>query len=192
MSHVSCHQCQSPQSPIIPWIPPPLCTVGWFARTEIIVFGNQPTYQKQKKITSNTQKSSNSKQNRKKKKKSVLCWPFLATNSLNRSLQSMWFQVQWHQHTNKKRLTFWLIYSIGLGADTVKRECSSDVCVPLRKTQFPLNWRLLGEEHIANIGIPLECFGFFPVPFNLNICKQLKISSFSDTVYVYFIFIIVN
>ena len=34
------------------------------------------------------------------------------------------------------------------------------VCVPSRKICFPMDWRLLVEEHIANIGIPLDHFGF--------------------------------
>ena len=38
----------------------------------------------------------------------------------------------------------------------------SSVCVsvPSRKTRFPENWRLLVEEYIANIGMPLNVFSF--------------------------------
>ena len=32
--------------------------------------------------------------------------------------------------------------------------------VPLQKTHFPVDWRLLVEEQIAYIGIPLDVFGF--------------------------------
>ena len=34
----------------LPLHTPPLCTVGWFAKTEIVVFGNQPNYYKSKQI----------------------------------------------------------------------------------------------------------------------------------------------
>ena len=34
----------------------PLCTVGWLANTEIVVLGNQPIYQKPKKIFVNSKK----------------------------------------------------------------------------------------------------------------------------------------
>ena len=35
------------------------------------------------------------------------------------------------------------------------------LCVPLRKTRFPVDWRLLVKECIANISVPLNVFGFF-------------------------------
>ena len=37
----------------------------------------------------------------------------------------------------------------------------SCLSVTSRKTRFPVDWRLLFEERIANIGIPLDVFGFF-------------------------------
>ena len=39
----------------------------------------------------------------------------------------------------------------------------SSVCVfaPSRKTSFTVDWRLLVEERIANIGIPLDISGFY-------------------------------
>ena len=32
------------------------------------------------------------------------------------------------------------------------------LCVPLKKTRFPVDWRLLVSERVANIGIPLDIF----------------------------------
>ena len=34
------------------------------------------------------------------------------------------------------------------------------LCVPSRKPRFPLDYRLLVKERIANIGIPLDFLGF--------------------------------
>ena len=34
------------------------------------------------------------------------------------------------------------------------------VCVPSRKTRFPVDWRLLVKYCIANIGIPLDIYFF--------------------------------
>ena len=39
--------------------------------------------------------------------------------------------------------------------------------VPLRKPRFPVDWRLLVKESIANICIPLEIFGFLQFDFCL-------------------------
>ena len=36
----------------------------------------------------------------------------------------------------------------------------SGLSVPSQKTRFPVDWRLLVEERIANIGIPLDILGF--------------------------------
>ena len=46
-----------------------------------------------------------------------------------------------------------------------KSLCPDVVCVsvPSQKTRFPLNLRLLVKECFANIGIPLDIFGFFVV-----------------------------
>ena len=48
------------------------------------------------------------------------------------------------------------------------RESSVWLCVPSRKTWFPVDWRLLVEEHIANIGIPLDVLKYI---WFLGICK---------------------
>ena len=34
------------------------------------------------------------------------------------------------------------------------------VCVQSRKPRFPVDWRLMDKEDIANIGIPLDILGF--------------------------------
>ena len=50
-----------------------------------------------------------------------------------------------------------------LWADSVsKSKCPSVayLSLPLRKACFPVDWRLLVEEHIANFGIPPDTFGF--------------------------------
>ena len=41
MSHVTFHQCQQPPAQTIPLLTPSLCTVGWFAKTVILILGNQ-------------------------------------------------------------------------------------------------------------------------------------------------------
>ena len=39
------------------------------------------------------------------------------------------------------------------------------LCVPLRKTRFPVDWRLLAKDIIANIGVPLDVFVFLLAPY---------------------------
>ena len=34
------------------------------------------------------------------------------------------------------------------------------MCVPSRNARFPLNWKLLVKEHIANVCTPLDVLGF--------------------------------
>ena len=52
--------------------------------------------------------------------------------------------------------------ALAVWADSVsKLQCPSVcVCVPPRFIRFPVDWRLLVEDLIANIGIPLDMFGF--------------------------------
>ena len=45
-SYVTCHQRQQPHSQTLLLPIPPLCTVGWFNKTEFVVFWNQPIYLK--------------------------------------------------------------------------------------------------------------------------------------------------
>ena len=45
--------------------------------------------------------------------------------------------------------------------DSVSVSCVC-VCVPSQKPLFPVDWRLLVEEHVANIGISQDVFGFLP------------------------------
>ena len=40
------------------------------------------------------------------------------------------------------------------------RQLSVCLSVQLRKSRFPVDWRFMVEELIANIGIPLDVFGF--------------------------------
>ena len=42
VSSVTCHQRQQPMAQTLPMLTPSLCTVGWFAKIEIFVLGNQP------------------------------------------------------------------------------------------------------------------------------------------------------
>ena len=59
---------------------------------------------------------------------------------------------------------FFSSYSLGLFSLSVTMSVSC-VCVcvsaPSRKTLFPVNWRLLIDECIANRGIPLNIFCFY-------------------------------
>ena len=69
---------------------------------------------------------------------------------------------------------FWVQFSIQF----VMSGCGVCVFVPLRKTNIPVDWRLLVKEFIANIGLPLDffrllllwnCLNFFRVFCSLGI-----------------------
>ena len=80
-SYVTCHQRQQPHSQTLLLPIPPLCTVGWFNKTEFVVFWNQPIYFKKNIYFSKPPKVS-------KQKKEFLSLAI----SLTRSLQPMQFQ----------------------------------------------------------------------------------------------------
>ena len=71
-------------------------SLGWSAKTEIIALGNQPTLPKPKR----TSKHKKIPQARRKKYIKNLRLEIFAIHSLFGSLQTMRFQVQWHQHTH--------------------------------------------------------------------------------------------
>ena len=56
---------------------------------------------------------------------------------------------------------------LALWADSVSKLRCPPVCLfhmPLRKTRFLVDWRLLVKGRIAYIGIPLDVFGFLLFP----------------------------
>ena len=62
---------------------------------------------------------------------------------------------------------------LALWADSVAKSRCPDVfrvSVPLRKTRFPVDWRILVEERVANIGIPLDLFFYDIVPSTKKNC----------------------
>ena len=79
---VTCHQPQQPQPQTLPLLTSPLCTLGWFAKTDTFVLRKQHLYPQ--KIREKSVKTP---------QKRFLSFELLAIRSLTRSLQSTRFQV---------------------------------------------------------------------------------------------------
>ena len=107
MSPVTSHQHQQPQPQTLPLLTPPLCTVGWFAKTEPNYF--LFFFIKKKQIITTLQK------------KMVWSFEICSICSLTRNLQPSWLRSATYG-TDKQtdRWTLQFIDWAGLGADAVK------------------------------------------------------------------------